>query len=140
MLFWLCCYTECSFLFILLQSDLLLDIHLHEHVNGLYEKIRTKALIQYFSPFTSVSLEAMAEAFNTNLGGLERELSKLIMEGSIQARIDSHNKILYARHTDQRNATFQNALKMGEEYQRNAKAMILRYLLDVFVTSSNQMC
>lgn len=119
-------YASCLNLFEKIKSDLLLDIHLHEHVSGLYEKIRTKALIQYFSPFTSVSLEAMAEAFNTNLAGLERELSKLIMEGSIQARIDSHNKILYARHTDQRNATFQNALKMGEEYQRNAKAMILR--------------
>nr|P68352.1 RecName: Full=COP9 signalosome complex subunit 1; Short=CSN complex subunit 1; AltName: Full=Constitutive photomorphogenesis protein 11; AltName: Full=FUSCA protein 6; Short=FUSCA6 [Brassica oleracea] len=31
----------------------------------------------------------------------------LITDNQIQARIDSHNKILYARHADQRNATFQ---------------------------------
>lgn len=35
----------------------------------------------------------MAEAFNTTVAGLEKELSQLIMEDSIQARIDSHNKV-----------------------------------------------
>jgi COP9 signalosome complex subunit 1 len=119
-------YASCLSSLEKLKPEWSLDIHLREHLASLYEKIRTKALIQYFSPFTSVSLSAMADAFNTNLPGLERELAKLIMEGSIQARIDSHNKILYARQTDQRSATFQNALKMGEEYERNTKSMLLR--------------
>jgi COP9 signalosome complex subunit 1 len=70
-----------------------LDVHLHEHVEGLYQKIRNKALVQYFSPFLSVDMATMATAFNTDVQGLEKELSRLIMEGSIQARIDSHNKV-----------------------------------------------
>ena len=45
--------------------------------------------------------------------GLERELAELIQSNQIQARIDSHNKVLYARHADQRKATFQTALRTG---------------------------
>ena len=45
---------------------------------------------------------------------LEKELAILIQDGPIQARIDSHNKVLYARHTDRRSATFQEALQIGE--------------------------
>lgn len=35
----------------------------------------------------------MAEAFNTNVGDLENELMQLILDGQINARIDSHNKV-----------------------------------------------
>ena len=51
-------------------------------------------------------------------------LMKIIM--SLQARIDSHNKILYARHADQRNATFQRVLQTGNEFDRDVRAMLLR--------------
>ncbi len=76
-----------------------MDIHLHDHVEQLYQRVRNKALIQYFSPFTSVDLNAMAAAFNTSVAGLEKELARLIMEGSISARIDSHNKVTYPPHS-----------------------------------------
>eukprot|EP00027_Filamoeba_sp_ATCC50430_P017206 CAMPEP_0168568636 /NCGR_PEP_ID=MMETSP0413-20121227/15686_1 /TAXON_ID=136452 /ORGANISM="Filamoeba nolandi, Strain NC-AS-23-1" /LENGTH=419 /DNA_ID=CAMNT_0008600991 /DNA_START=146 /DNA_END=1405 /DNA_ORIENTATION=- len=119
-------YASCLKYLDRLRNGLLLDIFLHEHVEVLYQKIRNKALVQYFSPFTSVDLNLMAEAFNTNVPGLEKELTRLIMDGSIQARIDSHNKRLYARQTDQRSATFQKTLEMGQEYQDNSKALLLR--------------
>ncbi|KAL6079646.1 COP9/signalosome complex subunit Csn1 [Balamuthia mandrillaris] len=124
--FYNCRYASCLNYLQELKGDLLLDLHLHDHVEALYQKIRNKALVQYFSPFISVDLNTMAQAFNTDVGGLEKELSGLIMEGSIQARIDSQNKILYARTANQRCVTFEKALKMGEEYQRNTKAMLLR--------------
>lgn len=43
-----------------------------------------------------------------------------------QARIDSHNKILYAQHADQRNATFQRVLQTGIEFDRDVRSMLLR--------------
>eukprot|EP01111_Echinosteliopsis_oligospora_P002599 TRINITY_DN138_c0_g1_i2.p1 TRINITY_DN138_c0_g1~~TRINITY_DN138_c0_g1_i2.p1 ORF type:complete len:494 (-),score=153.65 TRINITY_DN138_c0_g1_i2:105-1424(-) len=119
-------YASCLAHLEKLKGDLLLDIHLHDHVESLYQKIRSKALIQYFSPFVSVDLNTMAAAFSTSVSGIEKELAKLIMDGSIQARIDSHNKRLYARHTDQRSQTFQNSLKMGDEYQRSVNALLMR--------------
>lgn len=35
----------------------------------------------------------MAAAFNTTIVGLEDEVMTLILNGQIQARIDSHNKV-----------------------------------------------
>uniref|UniRef100_A0A7N0V0M3 PCI domain-containing protein n=1 Tax=Kalanchoe fedtschenkoi TaxID=63787 RepID=A0A7N0V0M3_KALFE len=109
-----------------LKSNLLLDIHLHDHVETLYDQIRHKAIIQYTHPFVSVDLRMMADAFKTTIGGLEKELEVLITDNQIQARIDSHNKILYARHTDQRNTTFQRVLQTGNEFDRDVRAMLLR--------------
>jgi len=119
-------YASCLKYLDKLKSTVLLDMHLHQHVESLYQKIRSKALVQYFSPFSSIDLNTMAGAFNTSVPGLEKELGKLIEEGTISARIDSHNKRLYARQTDQRTATFDKSLKMGEEYQNNTKTLLLR--------------
>uniref|UniRef100_A0A8B9HEI6 G protein pathway suppressor 1 n=1 Tax=Astyanax mexicanus TaxID=7994 RepID=A0A8B9HEI6_ASTMX len=81
---------------------------------------------QYFSPYVSADMNKMAIAFNTTVAALEDELTQLILEGLINARIDSHSKILYARDVDQRSTTFEKSLQMGKEFQRRAKAMILR--------------
>ena len=35
----------------------------------------------------------MAQAFNTSVAALEDELTQLILEGLINARIDSHSKV-----------------------------------------------
>ncbi|KAJ9563419.1 hypothetical protein OSB04_008579 [Centaurea solstitialis] len=109
-----------------LKANLLLDIHLHDHVEMLYTQIRNKALIQYTHPFVSVDLNMMANAFKTTVAGLQKELEALITDNQIQARIDSHNKILYARHADQRKATFQRVLQTGVEFDRDVRAMLLR--------------
>ena len=42
------------------------------------------------------------------------------------AGIDSLAKVLYARHADQRKVTFSATLKMGEEYTRGTRALLLR--------------
>ncbi|EFJ08729.1 hypothetical protein SELMODRAFT_235966 [Selaginella moellendorffii] len=119
-------YASCLSCLQKLKGSLVLDIHLYDHVEALYEQIRHKALIQYTTPFISVDLNTMANAFKTNVSGLEKELAALIMEDQIQARIDSHNKILYARHADQRKASFQRAMQTGYDFQQDTRAMLLR--------------
>ncbi|CAL1379373.1 unnamed protein product [Linum trigynum] len=119
-------YASCLDYLTNLKANLLLDVHLHDHVEKLYDQIRNKALIQYTHPFVSVDLNMMANAFKTTVAGLEKELATLITDNQIQARIDSHNKILYARHADQRNATFQRVLQTGSEFDRDVRAMLLR--------------
>lgn len=119
-------YASCLEYLENLKPNLLLDIHLHDHIETLYTQIRHKAIIQYTHPFISVDLHMMADAFKTSVAGLEKELEALITDNQIQARIDSHNKILYARHADQRNVTFQRALQTGLEFDRDVKAMLLR--------------
>lgn len=119
-------YASCLAHLTSLQPSLSLDLHLAGHVSSLYSAIRQRALCQYTAPFISVNLATMATAFNSSVSDLEKELAALIMENQIQARIDSHNKVLYARHADVRRSTFQRVLAIGEEYVRESKAALLR--------------
>jgi len=119
-------YASCLAYLDKLKPDLLLDLHLHDHVEQLYTDVRSKALIQYFSPFVTVNMRLMATAFNVEIDALEKELAQLIMKGQIPARIDSQAKVLHARNIDQRTATFSAAIKMGDDYIRDTKALLLR--------------
>jgi COP9 signalosome complex subunit 1 len=109
-----------------MRDNYLLDIYLAPHIRALYSQIRNRGLVQYLSPYASADLNRMAESFNTTIPALENELMELILEGQILARIDSHNKILYAKNIDQRSVTFEKSLQMGEKYERRTKLMILR--------------
>lgn len=81
-----CCsrYASCLDYLGNLKANLLLDIHLHDHVETLYKDIRHKALIQYTLPFVSVDLNMMANAFKTSVSGLQKELEALITDNQIQ--------------------------------------------------------
>uniref|UniRef100_A0A674AZ33 G protein pathway suppressor 1 n=1 Tax=Salmo trutta TaxID=8032 RepID=A0A674AZ33_SALTR len=119
-------YASCLKLLDEVKDNLLLDLYLAPHVRTLYTQIRNRALIQYFSPYVSADMTKMSQSFNTTVLNLEDELTQLILEGLINARIDSHSKILYARDVDQRSHTFEKSVHMGKEFQRRAKALILR--------------
>jgi COP9 signalosome complex subunit 1 len=119
-------YASCLRLLDEIKDNMLLDMYLAPHVTTLYTQIRNRALCQYFSPYLSADMNKMAGAFNTTVGALEDELMQLILDGQINARIDSHNKILYAKDIDQRSTTFEKSLTMGKDYQRRTKALILR--------------
>ena len=49
--------------------------------------------VQYFSPYVSADLNRMANAFNTSVASLEDELTQLILDKQISARIDSQKKV-----------------------------------------------
>lgn len=119
-------YASCLQLLEEIKDNLLLDMYIAPHINNLYTQIRNRALIQYFSPYLSADMRKMATAFNRTVNALEDELIQLILDGQIQARIDSHNKILFAKDVDQRSTTFEKSLQMGKEYQRRTRMLILR--------------
>eukprot|EP00727_Mastigamoeba_balamuthi_P011324 m51a1_g6814 hypothetical protein (762) ;mRNA; r:275001-278123 len=119
-------YTPCLAAIERLRGEMLLDPQMHDHIAVLCTRIRERALVQYFSPYASVDLVRMAEAFSTTADDLERELARLISDDLIHARIDSQKRIMYARFTDQRNSTYEQALRMGAEFQSEAEATLLR--------------
>lgn len=86
-------YASCLKLLDEIKDNILLDMYIAPHVNVLYTQIRNRALIQYFSPYLSADMRRMATAFNRTVSELEDELMQLILDGQIQARIDSHNKV-----------------------------------------------
>jgi len=108
------------------RTNLLLDIYLHEHVNYLFDKVRQRALVEYFRPFSAVDMKTMATSFDTTVEKLEQEIGVLIVENAISARIDSQKKILMARTTDQRTAVFEKSLILTNEFQDQTECMLLR--------------
>ncbi|KAJ3105461.1 cop9 signalosome complex subunit [Phlyctochytrium planicorne] len=134
-------YSVCLQILKDLRNELLLDVYIHAHVDALCESIRHKAMVQYFSPFLTVDLEKMAGAFNVPVSELEQELSSLILKNQIQARIDSHGKILKRKLEDQRTKVFDKVLKLGVDYSVQTKSLLLRVLLlrqDMSVTSEEE--
>ncbi|CAK9113167.1 unnamed protein product [Durusdinium trenchii] len=121
-----CRYAACLSSLGKLQEPLSLDVHLHGQVANLCEQIRNKGIVQYFAPFMSVSLHRMAEAFNTDVESIQREVAKLIGQRQLDAKIDSHRKILHASHADHRRATYQNALRVSGDFLDSTHALILR--------------
>jgi COP9 signalosome complex subunit 1 len=86
-------YSSCFSSLARLSHELELDVHLHSHTKRLLSSIRHKAILQYFSPFASVSLANMAKAFNTDVPAIEKEVASIISAGHLAARIDSHSKV-----------------------------------------------
>jgi COP9 signalosome complex subunit 1 len=119
-------YAKCLSVLETFKTDLQLDIHMHDHIGNLYEKIRNKALKEYFMPYGSVDLKKMADAFQTTVPLLEKEISKLILSGWINARIDSYNQRLVKREVPLRARTFQKTISSGEEFENNSRAALLR--------------
>lgn len=119
-------YANCLSILESLKDNFLLDLYLAPHVKTLYSSIRNRALIQYFSPYISADMHRMAAAFNTDVKSLEDEIMQLILDGQIQARIDSQNKILYAKDIDPRTVTFEKAIQIGKECHLRTKALLLR--------------
>lgn len=77
-------YAKCLSILDEIKDNLLIDIYLAPHVMNLYNLIRNKALVQYFSPYLSADMTKMAVAFNTTVSALENELMQLILDGQIQ--------------------------------------------------------
>jgi COP9 signalosome complex subunit 1 len=68
----------------------------------------------------------MADAFQTPYEAFEGEISRLIAKNAIQARIDSHNKVMYAKETNIRQKAFIKNEKLCSEYLLNAKIILMR--------------
>merc|ERR1719326_1444273 len=109
-----------------MKETLSLDVPLHSQILDLCQQIRSKGMVQYFAPFLSVSLHSMAEAFNTNVEGIQSEVAQLVIKRQLDAKIDSHKKVLHVRHANQRKQTYQNALRVSQEFCDSTQALVLR--------------
>jgi COP9 signalosome complex subunit 1 len=128
------CFVESKYrdLALILQSSvfpLRLDPTLSQHAEFLLKSIRVQALSQYVAPYSNLRLEKLADAFGTDVSNMEKEIAQLIARGTIQARIDSQNKVLVARGESQRDAAYSNAIRVGDMFTREAKSVMFRVSL-----------
>jgi COP9 signalosome complex subunit 1 len=119
-------YSVCLGILDSYKTDYLLDIHLHRHVQELFSSIQSKAILQYFIPFSCVTIKALAEAFNSDEDRLENDLVGLIKLGILDARIDLERRVLLANRVDPRLKVHEEAMEMAKEYEKAAKLQIIR--------------
>ncbi|KAH6307433.1 hypothetical protein HBI39_099130 [Parastagonospora nodorum] len=108
------------------RNDYLLDVHLSKVLNQMYDSIRTKSIVQYFIPFSCVTLDEMASKFPTSGYKIEEELERMINEGTLDARIDLVDRLLISPPTNPRHNVHAEALTMAETYDHTLRLRLTR--------------
>jgi COP9 signalosome complex subunit 1 len=119
-------YSACLSILEAYRVDYLLDIHLQKHVDNLYHLVRSKSIVQYFIPFSCVTLDSLNSAFAAPGKSIEKELVNMIQRGELQARIDTQNRLLTSLPSIPRSALQSQTLKIAKGYEREACRRIQR--------------
>ncbi|KAL0563371.1 hypothetical protein V5O48_018696 [Marasmius crinis-equi] len=109
-----------------------LDIHLFPHIPTLLSLTRSRLVTLYFTPFSTVKLDRMAEAFGWSVEDTEEFVVGLIRSGGIKGRVDSQGKVLQVKGKDRgggREEVFVNALRTGVEMKRMTGKLLYRMKL-----------
>ncbi|CAG5179100.1 uncharacterized protein ALTATR162_LOCUS9033 [Alternaria atra] len=109
------------------RNDYLLDVYLSKMLNTIYSRIRRKSIVQYFIPFSCVTLDEMASKFPPAEGRtIDEDLEEMINQRVLNARIDLVNRLLICPPTDPRHDVHADALKMAEEYDHTLRLRLTR--------------
>lgn len=134
-------YSQCLEILELYRADYLLDVYLQDQIPLLYSKIRTKSIVQYFQPFSRVTLDSMEKMFGTTSTqasnqatqgnttaseAFRNELIQMIQSHSLAARIDLENNVLIAQEESKRAAMQQEALDTVDGFIQEARIKLLR--------------
>ncbi len=132
-----------KFLSILEQHrlELQMDLRISPHLETLYDMIRSKCIVQYIVPYSSVDLKVMRRQFDESLAdddasypsitgnkkNLEDFVANLITTGVIpHARINlQHGTVVTQEVTLQKN-TIRGVEQLGDQFLRDAEAIMLR--------------
>jgi COP9 signalosome complex subunit 1 len=91
-------YSACLNILQTYHADYLLDIYLHPLVDDIYHLVRSKSIVQYFIPFSCVTIDSLNQAFAAPGKTIDKELSQMIQRKELEARIDTQNRVSFFRH------------------------------------------
>lgn len=110
----------------LIGANMGLDLYLGSKIGNLMNEIRRKALIQYVSPYKVIDMREIAKAFDLSVEQVEQEIAHLIVTKQIQAKIDSHSKLLYSRKDNETLNSYKEAVSLGTKFIQETEAALLR--------------
>ncbi|KAJ3524692.1 hypothetical protein NM208_g11958 [Fusarium decemcellulare] len=119
-------YSNCLSILETVRNDYLLDIYLQRHISTIYSQIRSKCIVQYFIPFSCVTLDSLNKAFAPEGESIEDELVAMIRQGTLKARLDAKNKLLLAVQPDPRLEMQKQAIEVARQYELEAKERLRR--------------
>jgi COP9 signalosome complex subunit 1 len=86
-------YSACLAILEAYRPDYLLDTYLQKHIPAIYSQIRSKCIVQYFIPFSCVTISTMNEAFAQPGQSIVEELATMIRAGVLHARINTIDQV-----------------------------------------------
>ncbi|KAL1611852.1 hypothetical protein SLS60_000073 [Paraconiothyrium brasiliense] len=121
-------YSACLEVLENYRTDYLLDVYLSKVLSDIYGRIRRKSIVQYFIPFSCVTLDEMASKFQltSEYGSIEDELETMINNGTLDARIDLVDRLLISPPTNPRYNVHADALAMAESYDHTLRLRLTR--------------
>jgi len=109
------------------RTDYLLDVYLSKVLHVIYGRIRTKSIVQYFIPFSCVTLDEMSSKFPpTADSSIEHELEEMINSKTLAARIDLVDRLLISPPMNPRHEVHAEALAMAESYDHTLRLRLMR--------------
>lgn len=82
-----------------LRPDVLLDIHMQRHVDTIFRMIRRKCIVQYFVPFSCVTIKTLEAEFSAQGKSMDDELVEMIQDDQLNARVDAKDRVCSASDT-----------------------------------------
>jgi COP9 signalosome complex subunit 1 len=86
-------YSACLSILEAYRTDYWLDIHLQKHIDDIYHLVRSKSIVQYFIPFSCVTLDSLNAAFVPAGKTIDKELAMMIQRKDLEARIDTQSRV-----------------------------------------------
>ena len=121
-----CKFSMCLGILESYRTDYLLDIYLYRHFTELFILVRNKAIVQYFVPYSAVSIASLAVSFNTDEKTMHDTLIELIKSDALPARLDMEKGLLVGYKVDQRTQMYDEATAAAEDYGRTLQQRLLR--------------
>lgn len=91
-------YSACLSILESYRADYLLDINLQPHLKQLYTVIRGKCIFHFVQPFSCVTIDNLNAAFSPLGGSIDQELVEMIGNGTLDARIDTIDRVSLVDH------------------------------------------
>mmetsp|Transcript_3698 Transcript_3698/g.3631 ORF Transcript_3698/g.3631 Transcript_3698/m.3631 type:complete len:181 (-) Transcript_3698:35-577(-) len=112
-----------------IQNRLKYDFYFGYRLESIITHIRRKALVQYVTPYKVIDLREIAKEFNLSLELIEAEIANLIVNKKIQAKIDSHSKLLYSRKDNETLNSYKETVDLGRQFIQDTEVALLRIQL-----------
>jgi COP9 signalosome complex subunit 1 len=131
-------YSQCLEILESHRTEYLLDIYLQPLVADIFKRIRTKSIVQYFQPFSKVTLSSMENMFGPPSASSQTangtapkqtlldEVIALIEEGKLDARVDMEQGVLEAVQRNPRAESQQAAIDTVDAFIREARMKLIR--------------
>ncbi|CAN0104079.1 unnamed protein product [Ascophyllum nodosum] len=109
-----CRYRDFMNAVVELNDQLKEDRYFATHSTYLVRELRILAYTQFLDAYKSVVMATMAAAFGVGEAFLDRELSRFIAAGRLNAKIDKVGGVVETNRPDTKNAQYQACIKQGD--------------------------